>query len=34
MGGMVGVLALLDDRYARGEIDGDEYLQRRRDLQS
>ncbi len=29
-----GALALLDDRYARGEIDRDEYLQRRRDLQS
>ncbi|GAB4265510.1 MAG: hypothetical protein Kow00122_20500 [Thermoleophilia bacterium] len=28
----VNALAILDDRYARGEIDRDEYLQRRRDL--
>ena len=29
-----GALALLDDRYARGEIDRAEYLQRKGDLQS
>lgn len=27
-----GALDLLDERYARGELDRDEYLQRKRDL--
>jgi uncharacterized membrane protein len=31
-GAQSGLVAILDERYARGEIDRDEYLQRKQDL--
>ncbi len=31
--GARGAIELLDERYARGEIDRDEYLERRKDLE-